>query len=253
MLNVLSDVGEAVQEQAAAKKPRGKGKKEELTPAPIDTNYASLGATLRHIDPKSTEYDQIQTYTSNTQGHRKCTLEEAFAVERDDKGFDANKKIGNRKLLWHGTNVAVVAAILKSGLRIMPHSGGRVGSGIYLASENGKSAGYVGTHGHTGIMFLCEAVLGKQRVINKDGVIKWNEKDPITAHKCDSVLAVGRMEPDPTADVQVLLGGNKVELPQGEVKANERDGASTSSFQQSEYLIYKESQVRIRYVLKMKF
>ena len=40
--------------------------------------------------------------------------------------------IDNRKLLWHGTKVAVVAAILKSGLRIMPHSGGRVGKGIYL-------------------------------------------------------------------------------------------------------------------------
>jgi hypothetical protein len=40
-------------------------------------------------------------------------------------------------LIWQ-----VVAAILKSGLRIMPHSGGRVGSGIYLASENGKSSGY---------------------------------------------------------------------------------------------------------------
>ena len=26
--------------------------------------------------------------------------------------------MGNRHLLWHGTNVAVVAAILKSGLRI---------------------------------------------------------------------------------------------------------------------------------------
>lgn len=34
--------------------------------------------------------------------------------------------------------VAVVAAIVKSGLRIMPHSGGRVGRGIYLASENAK-------------------------------------------------------------------------------------------------------------------
>lgn len=46
----------------------------------------------------------------------------------------------NRKLLWHGTNIAVVVAILKTGLRIMPHSGGRVGKGIYFASENGKSA-----------------------------------------------------------------------------------------------------------------
>jgi len=50
--------------------------------------------------------------------------------------------LDNRKLLWHGTNVAVVVAILKSGLRIMPHSGGRVGRGIYFASEHSKSAAY---------------------------------------------------------------------------------------------------------------
>jgi Poly(ADP-ribose) polymerase catalytic domain len=66
--------------------------------------------------------------------------------------FAANKDITNRKLLWHGTNVAVVAAILKSGLRIMPHSGGRVGRGIYFASENSKSAGY----GKLSLFMLCE-------------------------------------------------------------------------------------------------
>ena len=38
--------------------------------------------------------------------------------------------------------MAVVVAILKSGLRIMPHSGGRVGRGIYFASEHAKSAAY---------------------------------------------------------------------------------------------------------------
>ena len=59
-----------------------------------------------------------------------------------DKRFAAHDTIKNRRLLWHGTNVAVVAAILKSGLRIMPHSGGRVGRGIYFASEHSKSAGY---------------------------------------------------------------------------------------------------------------
>ena len=56
--------------------------------------------------------------------------------------FAEHHDIENRRLLWHGTNVAVVAAILKTGLRIMPHSGGRVGCGIYFASENSKSAGY---------------------------------------------------------------------------------------------------------------
>lgn len=65
-------------------------------------------------------------------------------IHRTSQGerFGENDSLENRRLLWHGTNIAVVAAILKSGLRIMPHSGGRVGRGIYFASENSKSAGY---------------------------------------------------------------------------------------------------------------
>ena len=59
-----------------------------------------------------------------------------------DERFKAHDLLEHRRLLWHGTNVAVIAAILKSGLRIMPHSGGRVGKGIYFASENSKSACY---------------------------------------------------------------------------------------------------------------
>ena len=42
-----------------------------------------------------------------------------------------------------------------------------------------------------------------------------------------------------------------VTVPQGKPKAVSK--FATSSFSQSEYLIYKESQHRIRYLLKMKF
>ena len=67
---------------------------------------------------------------------------DTFVIFLQGSRYKTHDKLGNRKLLWHGTSVAVVAAILKGGLRIMPHSGGRVGAGIYFASENGKSAGY---------------------------------------------------------------------------------------------------------------
>ncbi len=63
-----------------------------------------------------------------------------FCLQGDK--FKFHDAISNRRLLWHGTNVAVVAAILKSGLRIMPHSGGRVGKGIYFFSECSKCADY---------------------------------------------------------------------------------------------------------------
>ena len=63
--------------------------------------------------------------------------------QTEASAFAEHSKLENRKLLWHGTNIAVVAAILKAGLRIMPHARGRVGEGLYLASEHSKSAAYV--------------------------------------------------------------------------------------------------------------
>ena len=65
-----------------------------------------------------------------------------FNIRLQADRFAAHNNITNRRLLWHGTNIAVVAAICKTGLRIMPHAGGRVGRGIYLASEHEKSYHY---------------------------------------------------------------------------------------------------------------
>src|SRR5213079_2904996 len=106
-----------------------------------------LKADLDWVDPKTKEFELLQTYMERTAAsHYKLKLVDAFRVDRrgERERFASHGDVRERKLLWHGTNVAVVAAILGSGLRIMPHAGGRVGRGIYLASENGKSAGYVG-------------------------------------------------------------------------------------------------------------
>lgn len=139
-------------------------------------------------------------------------------IPRTSQGerFGENDSLENRRLLWHGTNIAVVAAILKSGLRIMPHSGGRVGRGIYFASENSKSAGYgeadskealnkrgcdrnyivitsvfvVRTSKNTGVMFLCEVALGKESTITRD-----NPSLKKAPAGFDSVVARGSVEP----------------------------------------------------------
>jgi poly [ADP-ribose] polymerase len=143
----------------------------------------------------------------------KRELLEVFKVNRhgEEERYSAFDQIGNRKLLWHGTNVAVVAAIMKSGLRIMPHSGGRVGRGIYLASENCKSASYVSADiaTRTGIMFLCEAACGKASKITRD-----NSSLTAAPQGFDSVHAVGRSEPDPSMDRTMTLDGKEVSIPQ---------------------------------------
>lgn len=65
----------------------------------------------------------------------------------------------------------------------------------------------------------------------------------------------GRTEPDPKADVTVEFDGRQVVVPVGKPIQNPKlkDHGGQTSFSQSEYLLYKESQCRIRYVLKMEF
>uniref|UniRef100_A0A8I3X9L3 Poly [ADP-ribose] polymerase n=1 Tax=Callithrix jacchus TaxID=9483 RepID=A0A8I3X9L3_CALJA len=267
MLLVLADIELAQALQAA---PEQEQMVEEV-PHPLDRDYLLLKCQLQLLDPGAPEYKVIQTYLKQTGNNHRCpTLQHVWRVNREGEGdrFQAHSRLGNRRLLWHGTNVAVVAAILTSGLRIMPHSGGRVGKGIYFASENSKSAGYAGaeawpqgagrdkegvTAGVTGMncgdhyvgyMFLGEVALGREYRITTDNP---SLKTPPPGF--NSVIARGHTEPDPTQDTELELDGQRVVVPQGQpVPCPE---FSSSTFSQSEYLIYQESQCRLRYLLEV--
>lgn len=244
MLNVLNDIEIAVGLQKA-----DTAKAAKLKPHPADENYAKLGAELEYVDPKSDEYKMIDTYIDNTaRSGRKPKMISLFRLDRNGEGkrFAAHDDIEHRKLLWHGTNVAVVAAICKTGLRIMPHSGGRVGKGIYTASENGKSINYMGwASGGRGVMFLAEVALGKEHSITRDdSSLKKAPKG------FDSIVARGQKEPDPKDDITFKYDGKDVIVPQGKPIAQKQ--YAKSSFDQTEYLVYEESQIRLRYAIEVK-
>ncbi|XP_010223792.1 PREDICTED: poly [ADP-ribose] polymerase 3 [Tinamus guttatus] len=243
MLLVLADIELAQSLQAQ----KAKEEEEEEVPHPLDQDYALLCCQLSLLEPSSREYKLIENYIVQTGNKLQVLNIWEVAREGEDELFKAHSHLEHRRLLWHGTNVAVIAAILKSGLRIMPHSGGRVGKGIYFASENSKSAGYVRyTSQRVGIMFLSEVALGEPYRITQD--------DPALCRPpagYDSVLACGRTEPDPAQDEEVLLDGRKVLVCQGKPIA--MPAYKDSSFSQSEYLIYQESQCRIRYLIQLRF
>ncbi|NXA88959.1 PARP3 polymerase, partial [Melanocharis versteri] len=248
MLLVLADIEVAQSLQAQKVKEEEEEEEEEKEVAhPLDQDYALLCCQLSLLDPASREYQLIQTYVMQT--GQEVGILNIWQVARDgeDERFKAHDLLEHRRLLWHGTNVAAVAAILKSGLRIMPHSGGRVGKGIYFASENRKSACYVRcTSKKVGIMFLTEVALGKPyRVTCNDPTLC----QPPAGY--DSVLACGQTEPDPAQDEEVLLDGKKVLVCQG--KPIPMPAYKDSSFSQSEYLVYQESQCRIRYLVQLCF
>jgi len=253
MLSVLSDIALAQElTKKGEKLDAEKGDEDDWIENQIDKNYDLLKADIEPLDQNTEEFKVINTYLQNTmnQGQfaKKLVLLDVFAVKRESEParFSAHSDIVERKLLWHGTNVAVLVAILSTGLRIMPHSGGRVGKGIYFASENSKSAGYVGTTAtNVGFMFLNEVALGKQHIITKDD---HTLRQAPTGF--DSIVAKGWTEPDPKHDAILKLDGNDVVVPQGKAIKTEY---AHSSFSQSEYLIYKESQNQIRYLLKLQF
>jgi len=244
MLNVLGDI-EIAQNLEKNQKPAAVSKPGEVLPNPMDSKFETLKCNTEPLDPSAPEFQIIKKFFDATkpQGGR-MSIKHVFTINREGEGdrFKAHDKITNRRLLWHGTNVAVVAAIMSSGLRIMPHSGGRVGKGIYLASENSKSAGYVRTQNNIGIMLLAEAALGNEHHITMDD---WQITAPPSGKDC--IIAQGRTEPDPKMDTTLTLDGKSVTVPQG--KALQRDTYKTSNFHQSEYLVYKESQARLRYLL----
>jgi len=248
MLAVLSDI--ALAQRLASKKEDDDEDVLEVD-HPLDVNYKLLKSDIQPIDRASNEFSVIQTYLNNTMAvGRPLKILDVFEVRRDGETerFAEHEELGNRRLLWHGTNVAVVVAILSSGLRIMPHSGGRVGKGIYFASENAKSAGYVRTTTDgVGFMFLNEVALGKEHWIHQD------DSSLVRAPKgYDSIVAKGWTEPDPDKDTTIILDGKEVTVPQGK-PIKQPEWNAKSSFTQSEYLIYKESQCQVRYLLKLQF
>ncbi|KAG9407567.1 Poly [ADP-ribose] polymerase 3 [Aphanomyces cochlioides] len=169
MLSTLHDIVVAQDVEKAL------GESEPVKQNSLDLKYAELNSQLDLVTPDNPLYKVIQAYIANTNGqYPSMSVLDIWEVRRsdEDKKFSKFASTPNHRLLWHGTNVAVVAAILKSGLRIMPSSGGRVGKGIYLANMLAKSRQYVrAAHfggQNVGCLFLVEAALGKMNEIRQD-------------------------------------------------------------------------------------
>ena len=140
---------------------------------PLDAQYEQLLADLTVLASDDPLMTLISSYVKNTLSSSSIKLRDVWAVRRhsEDSSFAQFAALDNHRLLWHGTNIAAVAAIVRTGLRIMPSvNGGRVGRGIYMANLLDKSASYVrptrlADGSNLGVLFLVEAALGRMHEI----------------------------------------------------------------------------------------
>lgn len=217
----------------------------------IDHNYKKLKTDIKPVDRKSEEYSIIEEYLRNTHAttHNQYDLEilDAFEIDREGEGERFKKDIHNHQLLWHGSRLTNFVGILSQGLRIAPPeapvTGYMFGKGVYFADMVSKSANYCFTSpaNPTGILLLCEVALGNPRDLYFSDYYASN-----LPAGCHSTKGCGRTAPKESdakkiGDIKVPCGkGVPTNIPQGSLLYNE-------------FIVYDIAQIKIKYLLKVKF
>ena len=74
----------------------------------IEQNYKKLKCDVKPLDQKSKDWKMIDKYVTNTKGHWKIRLLDAYELKRDGDLKKYNKKMPNKFLLWHGSRIGNV-------------------------------------------------------------------------------------------------------------------------------------------------
>ncbi|EMP24283.1 Poly [ADP-ribose] polymerase 2 [Chelonia mydas] len=226
---------------------------------PLDQSYRKLGCELRPLDRDSAHFQVLERYLLSTHAptHRDYSMEllEAFALRRaGEPPFCTSlpNRFGGWEwmLLGHGSRLGNWVGILSQGLRVAPPeapvTGYMFGKGIYFADMSSKSANYcfASRQRDVGLLLLCEVALGEcQELLEANAEAR---KLPPGKH---STKGLGKLAPAPANSV--MLDGAAVPLgPAVETGVTNPHGYTLNY---NEFVVYDPGQVRMRYLLQVRF
>ncbi|KAK0725597.1 poly polymerase catalytic domain-containing protein [Lasiosphaeris hirsuta] len=231
---------------------------------PLDKQYQGLGMDeMTPLDHTSTEFTHLTEYLTKTRGathNANYKVESIFRIERQGEKdrFDSNfgKKAKNRRLLWHGSRAANFGGILSQGLRIAPPeapvSGYMFGKGIYLADMSSKSANYCCSYlsDNTALLLLCEAELGDP--IQELTDASYSAGEDAKEKGMISTWGKGSTGPRKWKDAECVHTSLKgIKMPDTSVDAGDTN-VPDAYLCYNEYICYDVSQVRLRYLFRVK-
>ncbi|KAI1754104.1 poly polymerase catalytic domain-containing protein [Xylaria castorea] len=235
-------------------------KKEEINQ--LDRQFRGLG--LNEMTPLSStgeEFLQLKNYLTDTRGathNANYQVAEIFRIERDGEfgRFDASHNTPrDRRLLWHGSRCTNFGGILSQGLRIAPPEAPATGygiNGVYLADMSSKSANYCCSHisnGHA-LLLLCEAELGDP--MQELTSASYNAGDTAKEKGMLSTWGQGSTGPSTWKDAECVHPSLKgIKMPDTTVKPGPTS-VPNAYLQYNEYICYDISQVRLRYLLRVR-
>merc|ERR1711933_300534 len=232
-----------------------KDKKNKSEKHKIDQHFDLLHCDMTSLAANSKEFKMCAKYVQLTHAetHNRYTLdvEKVFKLDREgsDERFKPWAKNKNRMLLWHGSRLTNFVGIISQGLRIAPPeapvTGYMFGKGVYFADMSSKSANYCFTSpdANTGLILLCEVALGE---MNKLQASDYYAADAMKG-SIASTKGEGKTSPDPSTYV-TLDNGCVVPIGKGV-----QDSDFDSSLLYNEYIVYDTAQIKMKYLLKLKF
>ncbi|XP_073139928.1 poly [ADP-ribose] polymerase 1 [Henckelia pumila] len=220
----------------------------------VDEKYRKLRCNISPLPQDSEDYRLIEKYlhTTHAPTHTEWSLklEEVFSLEREgelDKYAPYREKLKNKMLLWHGSRLTNFVGILREGLRIAPPeapaTGYMFGKGIYFADLVSKSAQYCYTDrkNPVGFMLLSEVALGDVYELTKS---QYMDKPPKGKH---STKGLGKNVP---LQSEYLEWRNNVVVPCGKPTAS---NVRASELMYNEYIVYNTAQVKLQFLVKVRF
>lgn len=220
---------------------------------PLDFIYQLLKSKIEPLIHCSEEFATLAKYVENSQADMhdgfEVIIEDIYKVARDDEDnrYVPFAKKPNRQLLFHGSRLGNYVGILSKGLQIAPpeapSTGYMFGKGIYFADMISNSANYCHAYAtnNTGLVLLCQVALGKTQ-----GCYEGNPNIKL-GEGYDSVKGIGKKYPNPD-ESHIREDGVKIPLGKPIV-----DPLITSELAMNEYIVYDVAQVKIEYLLKLKF
>eukprot|EP00808_Paulinella_micropora_P015188 g78302.t1 len=233
-------------------------KKENRHLNPLDVQYGMLRCALTPLDHTSPEHMILVEAIETTHGptHSRYLLEVArvFAVNRarERARFASFSRLHNRQLLWHGSRLTNFAGILSKGLRIAPpeapSTGYMFGKGLYFADVASKAANYIHASAADpyGLLLCCDVALGDCYPLQE---AEYMSEAPAPYH---STCGQGKHQPSRQQTLAQDGGNdNNAKLNLGPLDKPAERGASKLLY--NEYIVFDEAQVRIDFMLLVKF
>jgi poly [ADP-ribose] polymerase len=194
----------------------------------VDAQYEALGAEIVAVERGSPEYKAWADYVVRSQVKSKnIQIESIFKLKRRSEWDVFDKAVGNERMLYHGSRIQNWVGLLTRGI-LMPKlvvsmginrtDAGWLGNGIYFGDASCTSAFYT-TPGKKKTRFMAIARVGLGRSKQYNRITYGLNAPPADYDSCHGVR---------------------------------RATDKTSQFEDDEYVIYRQNQQRLEYLVEFK-